>query len=161
MLSSVDNKTPPGGAVLCRFFHRDQTRQRMPIADHRATGQGVFGIKRHVKSGLQKGVRTADRCGLGLPARRRVFFDLGKTADYAAAEPENCADGNHAFGGKGWPQHKHRPSALRRARSALMRSAPVCALPVVGRPGGRLSQFGVKSADLDLSLAIRNPLSAA
>lgn len=52
----------------------------MPIADHRATGQGVFGIKRHVKSGLQKGVRTAVRCGLGLPARMPRISDRRKTA---------------------------------------------------------------------------------
>jgi len=38
---------------------------------------------------------------------------------------------------------------------------PLKAFPVGGRPGGRLSRSGVKSADLDLSLAIRNPLSAA
>lgn len=42
-----------------------------------------------------------------------------------------------------------------------MRSAPLKAFPVGGRPGGRLSRSGVKPADMDLSLAIRNPLSAA
>lgn len=43
--------------------------QRMPIDRHQATGWGVFGIKRHVKSGLQEGVRATIPCGLGLPAR--------------------------------------------------------------------------------------------
>lgn len=37
-----------------------------------ATGQGVFGINRHVKSfGQQEGVRTGRHGGLSLPARMR------------------------------------------------------------------------------------------
>lgn len=66
----------------------------MPIDHHRATGWGVFGLKRHVKSGLQEGVRTTAWCGLGLPARILRFSEHGKTADHAAAEPDNGADGN-------------------------------------------------------------------
>jgi len=113
------------------------------------------------KASLQKGVRATVRCGLGLPARKRVLFDRGKTADYAAAEPENCADGNHAFGGKGWPQQGHSPAAFRSARSFLMRSAPVWALPVVGRPGGRLRRSDVSLAACVLSFAMPNNLQSS
>ena len=68
--------------------------QRKPIADHRATGWGDFGIKRHVKSELAKGSPGKTPGGLGLPARERAFFDRGKTADNAAAAPDIGADGN-------------------------------------------------------------------
>lgn len=66
----------------------------MPIERHRATGWGVFGLKRHVKGCLQEGVRTKAWRGLGLPARILRFSEHGKTADHAAAEPDNGADGN-------------------------------------------------------------------
>ena len=66
----------------------------MTIAHLRATGGGVFGIKRHVKSGLQECVRTTAWRGLALPGRILGFSEHGKTADNAAAATENCADGN-------------------------------------------------------------------
>ena len=73
--------------------------QRKPITDHRATGCGVFGIKRQVKSGLAEGRPNRPPCGLALPGRKQRFFDLGKTADHAAAAPETCADGNTSQNG--------------------------------------------------------------
>ena len=66
----------------------------MPIERHRATGWGVFGIKRHVKGSLQECVRTTDWRGLGLPARMPTVFAMGKTTVIAAAAPDIGADGN-------------------------------------------------------------------
>lgn len=73
--------------------------QRKPITDHRATGWGVFGIKRHVKSVLAEGrpinafVRIGPTGPDALPVMR------GKTADNAAATTDNCADGNTSQNG--------------------------------------------------------------
>jgi hypothetical protein len=64
------------------------------LAAFPATGQGAFGIKRQIKCGLQRCVRATHWRGLGLPARILRFSEHGKTADYAAAAPETCADGN-------------------------------------------------------------------
>lgn len=68
----------------------------MPIERHRATGWGVFGLKRHVKGGLQECVRATALSGLGLPARILGLSEHGKTADNAAAAPDKGADGNTA-----------------------------------------------------------------
>lgn len=46
------------------------------------------------KASLQKGVRATVLCGLGLPARRRVIFDRGKTADHDLAKPDRQMAGN-------------------------------------------------------------------
>lgn len=46
------------------------------------------------KASLQKGVRATVRCGLGLPARRRVLFDRGKTAVDDLAKPAPLMAGN-------------------------------------------------------------------
>jgi len=50
----------------------------MTILSYPATGKGVFGIKRHVKSSLQRGVRATSRCGLGLSARMRMLSEYEK-----------------------------------------------------------------------------------
>lgn len=71
----------------------------MPIERHRATGWGVFGLKRHVKGGLQECVRATALSGLGLPARILGLSEHGKTADNAAATTDNCADGNTSQNG--------------------------------------------------------------
>ena len=63
---------------------REETRvktlevQRKPITDHRATGWGVFGIKRHVKSVLAEGRPNRPPCGLALPGRILRFSEHGK-----------------------------------------------------------------------------------
>lgn len=46
------------------------------------------------KASLQKGVRATVRCGLDLPARRRVLFDRGKTAGIDLAKPDALMAGN-------------------------------------------------------------------
>lgn len=70
----------------------------MPIERHRATGWGVFGLKRHVKSGLQECVRAAALSGLGLPARILGFSEHGKTADNARRGLLKPLAGNTASG---------------------------------------------------------------
>ena len=49
------------------------------------------------KAGLQKGVRATKRSGLGLPARKRIFSDHGKTAVDDLVKPETLMDGNFRY----------------------------------------------------------------
>lgn len=71
--------------ILVPFSVHCQVLFAMLIDHHRTTGQGVFGIKRHVKSSNQEGVRTRRYGGLSLPGQMRVspFMEKPPTTDSA------------------------------------------------------------------------------